>query len=204
MRTPRSHLSALPAEIRNEINRKLHDGWRFTTIRDWLFELKADRDIPHLNLKTGDPYSLIWTRSAKDLATARETCRYRISQWHRTYHRDWLNEQAQRDELTGLIDRVEQLTAAASDKGQPGSNAGGNLLIRSMLIDAVQNLRKGNMDTAQLARLATAWARLSESGVRVQDSIDLGLQTLREEIKHNPQALELFRQLRDAVKGGGK
>jgi hypothetical protein len=200
MRTPRSQLSALPAEIRHEINRKLLDGWRFTTLRDWLFDQQADRDLPHLHLKTGDPYSLLWTRSAKDLPTARETCRYRISQWHRTYHRDWLKEQAERDKFTALTDRVEQLITA-TDKSLPGANAGGNLIIRSLLLKAIVNLDKEKLDTLQLTRLATAWARLSMTSVRIQHSIDLGMETLREEIPKNPRALEAFNQLYAIVKG---
>jgi hypothetical protein len=162
VRPSRSHLAALPAHIREELHRKLHDGWPYTNVRQWLFAQIADRDIPALNLKTGDPYSLIWTRTAKDHKTAEETCRYRIAQWHRTHHLDWLQQLQLREQSTALLDRVQRLTAAANHEHRPGSLiTGGDIIIRSLVIDALKYLHSTTRDPVAIARLTQAWIRLT-------------------------------------------
>jgi hypothetical protein len=160
-RTPRSRLSALPAHVRAEVNRKLYDGWQFMTVAEWLFAQKADRDIPDLDLKTGDPFSLIWTRVASNEKSALETCRYRISRWYRTWYQDWHREEVQTGQSARLIERVQELTSTANRIDQPDSYRGGELLIRSMLIDAIEQLHDGAKDPDKLIRLAETWSRLS-------------------------------------------
>jgi hypothetical protein len=161
IRPPRSHLTALPAHIREELHRKLHDGWRFTTLRQWLFTQIADRDIPSLNLKTGDPYSLIWTRTAKDQKTAEETCRYRIGQWYRTCHQDWLDQLREREKATAVLDRLQTLTAAG-DPTRPGlDTAGADLIVRAILFDALEQAHFTAHDPDLLIRLAQTWSRFT-------------------------------------------
>lgn len=201
IRTPRSYFAFLPPDVRAEINRKLYDGCRFRTVRDWLFAQKADRDIPDLNLKAGDSYSTVWLRASKSEGSARENCLRLVAHWHRTYYLDWLKERAERDESLRLIERVEQLTSDASTKNRSATHTGGNLMIRSLLLEAIQNVRKGGHNPAELARLANAWARMSQVD---EHTIDIGFEALLEQIKANPQALEAFNNLRAVVKGTEK
>jgi hypothetical protein len=63
MRKSRSRFALMPQSIREQLNRQLDDGAQYEHIRHWLFAETADRDIPALDLKTGDPYSLVWTRT---------------------------------------------------------------------------------------------------------------------------------------------
>ena len=162
IRPSRSHLAALPAHVREELHCKLHDGWPYPVVRQWLFAQIADRDIPALNLKAGDPYSLIWTRTAKDHKTAEETCRYRIAQWHRTHHLDWLQQLERREQSNAILDRVQRLTADANHEHRPGSLiTGGDIIIRSLVIDALTHLRSTSRDPAAIARLTQAWIRLT-------------------------------------------
>ena len=161
LRTPRSRLSALPAHVRAEINRKLYDGWQFETVAEWLFAQKADRDIPDLDLKTGDPFALIWTRHARNEKTALETCRYRISRWYRTWYRDWLRDEVETSQSARVLDRVGQFADHANEVNPHKFRRGGELLIRSILIDAIEQVRDGAKDPDKLIRLAETWSRLS-------------------------------------------
>lgn len=197
-------IGKLPEPVRIEINRKIRDGWQYRTITSWLFAQTAEQDIPDLNLKTGEPYSLVWTRNAKYTTRAHVRCVGNLCKWFKHHYPEWLLHEAQKEESIRLVERIEDLTSAASDKAQPGSSTGGTLLIRSLLLDAINKARTGNSDPDDLARLANAWARVNEGGFRVQGSIDLALQSLRDEIKANPEALEAFNKLRGAVKKSTK
>jgi hypothetical protein len=160
MSSRRSYIARLPADIREQINLKLYDGWQFQTIADWLFQQTADRDIPDLNLKTGDSYSLVWTRAAKDDKTAHETCRYRIARWYRTHYPDWLQKTVETSQAFRIFDRTEQLSAAAHDKVARGSLHGADVVIRALLLDAITKLREKDSDPDQLIELVNAWAKL--------------------------------------------
>ncbi|MGA2139244.1 MAG: hypothetical protein ABSH14_10320 [Verrucomicrobiia bacterium] len=160
LRTPRSNLAALPAHVREELHRKLHDGWRFIPLRQWLFAQIADRDIPALNLKTGDPYSLIWTRTAKDQKTAEETCRYRIGQWYRIHHQAWLDQLHDREKSTAVLDHLQRLNDAR-DPTRPGlDTAGADLIVRAILFDALEQAHFTAHDPNLLIRLAQTWSRM--------------------------------------------
>jgi hypothetical protein len=160
MSSRRSCIARLPAHIREEINQKLYDGWQFQTIGDWLFDQIADRDIPDLNLKTGEPYSLVWTRLGRNAKTARETCRYRISRWYYTHYPDWLREHVQTGQAIRIFDRTQELASSAKKKVQPGSVQGANVLIRAMLLDTIANLRDNNKDPDKIIELVNAWAKI--------------------------------------------
>jgi hypothetical protein len=196
MRKSRSRFALFPQPIRNGINLKLDDGWPYERIRDWLFAQTADRDIPALDLKTGDPYSLIWTRTTTDEKIIIRNFGIALSNWYHTHYPAWRDEQAWRDESLHLVESVDKLTAAASTQNRSASHLGGNLLIRSLLLDALRTTRKGSNNPDQLARLAHAWARVSQVD---EHTIDIGISALAEELNANPKAVELFRQLRDVV-----
>ncbi|HUJ70906.1 MAG TPA: hypothetical protein VLZ30_01590 [Verrucomicrobiae bacterium] len=200
MRRPISKLGALPPVVRDEINRKLSDGVRFTTITNWLFDQIADRDVVDLNLKAGESYSLAWTRDAKDYQQAFCTCRISISTWFRTHYQTWAANEEARKHTSDLIERAEKLTSTADGQEAVCSTEGGMLLVRSLLIDAIVQASQGKYNHSDIARLANAWARTSESGARLQGSIDVGLDALRNGLKDNPEAHDLFRKLRAALK----
>jgi hypothetical protein len=201
----------LPHAIREEINHNLREGMRFDTVCQWLFGKRVASDVPHLRLKAGDFYSLLWMRDCKNERIARSACQQSISRWFKTDYREWVKDLADRDESIRLLERVEQLSAAATERGQPDSRMGGNFLIRSMLFDAIQHSRNHDDDPAALARLANAWARMNQTAtgietleLRKQEAIDLGLQALLDEAKGNPEAIKQFNKFHDLVKRSPK
>ncbi len=198
MRKSRSRFALFPQPIRNGINLKLDDGWPYERIREWLFAQTADRDIPALDLKTGDSYSLVWTRTTPDEGLIIRNFGVALSSWYHTHYPQWRNEQADRDEELLLIERIDELTAAATSQNRAATHMGGNLLIRSLILEAI---RKGRDKPDQLARLANAWVRLSQVD---EHTIDIGLAAVTEEIKSNPKAVELFNQLWAVVKAAEK
>ncbi len=157
---PKGKIASLPATLRHEINLKVQDGWQFRTIVRWLFAQTVDRDIPDLDLKTGDSCSLIWTRLAKSPAVAEDNCRSSLSRWIRAYHQYWLWEEVEKSKSIRLIERMEQLGTIAGEKQHGNSRRGGALPIRSMLINAIENVRQNNNDPDQLIRLAQAWSNM--------------------------------------------
>ena len=194
MRKSRSRFALLPHPLRTALNQKLDDGWQYEQIRHWLFAEKADRDIPALDLKAGDPYSLIWTRTTPDEKIIIRNFGVALSAWYHAHCPRWRAEQAERDDDLCIIESVDDLTAAASSENPAATHTGGNLLIRSLILEAIRK-RKENPD--QLARLANAWARLSRTD---EHTIDIGLEALLQELKANPKAIEFFRQMRAAAK----
>jgi hypothetical protein len=205
MRRPSGKIAMLPEAVRAEINRKIGDGWQYRTITDWLFAQRAEQDIPDLKVKTGDLYALAWTRDHHQKGSARDACVFALHAWFKKRYPVWLKEEMERDQAVRLVEQMEQLSRVAGEKAQPGSSAGGNLIIRSLLMEAIRALcRSGEKHPAHLARLANAWARMNDTGVRGQRALDSGLQALRDEIKGNPKALELFNKLYSATKVGVK
>jgi hypothetical protein len=204
VRKTRSKIGLLPEKMREQINIKLRDGWQYNTIAEWLFVEHAAVGVPDLGLKAGDSYSLAWGGRASSAAVVKHRCEQSVGRWYQARYPEWLKKQERHDESIRLLEHVEHLSSAASEKTQPDSSVGGNCLIRSLLFETIQSIHKEGNDSAEIARLANAWARLNDSNARVQDSIDTGLQTLRDEIKTNPEALELFNKLYATVKRSAK
>jgi hypothetical protein len=201
MRKSRSRFALLPQPVRDELNRKLDDGWQYEQIRHWLFAEKADRDIPALDLKTGDPFSLIWTRTTPDEKFIIRNFGVALSSWYHTHFPRWREEQAERDESLRLIESVDRLTTAATSPRRAATHLGGNLLLRAVLLDAVRHVRKDDNAPTQLARLAHAWARLSQTD---EHNLDIGKEALVAEINANPEALAHARQMFAAVDAAKK
>ena len=180
------------------------------TIREWLFSQTATQDVPDLDLKTGDSYSLAWTRQPP---ASRGNKRFEecLLRWFQGGYRLWLVEDANRTETLDLIDRVEDLTAEAAKRGQPEARTGGNVLIRSVLIDTLNTVRSGDKDPVRIAQLANAWSSLGRVAdhadqlkLSAQEVTDLGLAALKDQIKANPEALKLFNELYDKVTASPK
>ena len=200
----RSKIGLLPEEMRDQVNHKLRNGWQYNTIAEWLFAQHAAVGVPDLGLKAGDSYALAWGGRTKSEAVVKHRCEQSVGRWYQARYPEWLKQQERHDESIRLLEHVEHLSSVASQKTQPDSSIGGNSLIRSLLFETIQSIGKDSKDPAEIARLANAWARLNDSNARVQDSIDTGLQTLRDEIKTNPEALELFNKLYATVKRTAK
>ncbi len=201
----------LPEEVRGEINKKLRKGWRYPTIIRWLFAQKATEEIPDLNLKEGEPYSLAWRRNCKNAEAAQRQCKKGLSIWFNTYYREWLREEVSQDKSIRVLKEMQELSSVASETAQPGAEIGGNMLIQSMLLDTIKLFHEESTDPTELAQLANAWARLNQTAtenekikLRTQASLDAGLEALKAEITKDPETVELFKKLHDIVKGSRK
>ena len=206
-----NRIARLPYAVRSEINRYLRDGWKLATVSDWIFNQKAPEDIPDLGLRAGDAYALTWQRRSSSSRRAKLNCKDSLLRWFRTGYRLWLVEEADRDESMELVERVEKLSAAAVKKAQPESRSGGNILVRSLLFDAINSVRAGSKDPAHMAQLANAWSSLDRSATNGEKlklssrkAVDTGLEALKEQIKVNPEALELFNKLFDTLTASPK
>jgi len=199
-------IARLPLEIRDQINVRLSEGWKLATLADWLFEQRVKADVPDLNLKAGDPCSLAWTRGAKTESMARLLCRVHLSRWLKSGYTDWEKKETESDIRIRVVERSEQLSQEASTKAKPGAIEGGNLIVRSLLMDAIDKVCGEKGDPEDIARLASAWARTSQAGteieklkLRTRSSIEAGLQALYEEMKDNPAAVAQFQKLRELL-----
>jgi hypothetical protein len=208
MPKPRSKISALPSAVRTAINLKLQEGWRLVSIAEWLMPQTAPVDIPDLQLKAGEPYSLLWSRDADQSITPQRLCERALSRWYTTAYPRWLHDQAEREEFLGLVERAEQLGAAVPGPDQSNPSDGTNRLIRSLLFEAITKVRKNENNSADIARLTHAWARLHHASneseqlkLRTQNVIDAGLQAMYDECKGNPKAIAAFYTFHDLVKG---
>ena len=77
MRKTTSRIARLTETVRTEINQKLEESWPYKMIREWLFGQTAGRDVPALELKAGDSYSLVWARGTKTAEHAVDACEHR-------------------------------------------------------------------------------------------------------------------------------
>jgi hypothetical protein len=208
MRKTTSRIARLPETVRTEINQKMEEGWPYKMIREWLFGQTAGQDIPALELKAGDSYSVVWARTTKSAEHAADACEQALSDWYCKRFPDWVKQKAaQKEESVGLVDRVERLSREAGEHAVPGASGGGNLIIRSLLLEAMETVCQKDKNPQEIARLAQAWARMSDAGVemeklnlRTKEAVDVGLEALYEEAKQWPEAIEAFERFRDVVK----
>jgi len=210
-RKSRCKFAMLPATIRAEVNQRLRDGWYYATIVSWLFDQKVEQEIPDLKLAPGDTYSRAWTRTAKSKEMAYILCKTSLATWFRTGYSDWLKNEIREDKTIRVLKEMEGLSSVANENAEPESKEGGNLLIRSLLLDTIKLIHEEKSDPDELAQLANAWARLNDAStegeklkLRTQETIDAGLKAISEEIEGNPEAREIFTKLRDVVKGPAK
>jgi hypothetical protein len=215
--------------MREEINRKMDSGWAYRLIRKWLFEQVAEGDVPALELVKGDSYSLAWLRAAKSTEHAWHHCELALGNWFRGQHQLWLKQQVQGSESMRVVKRAGRLTQAASSRvaSSQGSGAGvvtggerertegeadaisiegGNVMMRSVLIDAVETVQGGSKDPKDIAQLANAWARLNQGHLeaeklqlKTEDAHQVALDEVGKDIRHNPEAMELFVKLREVM-----
>jgi len=206
-----SKIGTLPLVVRTKINLKLRDGCRYRTIVRWLFAQKAKDDIPDLNLKAGESFSLPWLRASKTAQCAEDNCKQGLTLWFDTHYREWLRDEVSQDKPIRVLKEMHELSSVARETGQPEDAVGGNMLIQSMLLDTIKLLHEDKKDPTELAQLANAWARLNQTAgenekikLRTQASIDAGLEALKSEITKDPETVALFKKLHDIVKGSRK
>jgi hypothetical protein len=216
MRKTTSRIARLPETVRTEINQKLDEGWPYKMIREWLFGQTAGQDIPALELKAGDSYAVVWARGTKTPEHAADACEQALSNWYGKQFPGWVKErkELEKDKAVRLVERVDEIGRAVGEKVADGTSGGANLVIRSLLFEAMSNARQGQSDPKEIARLAQAWARVSDAGVEVEkmnlktkEAVDVGLEALYEDVKQWPEAVEAWQNFYDVVKrleAGGK
>jgi hypothetical protein len=233
MRRSTSRVGKLPAEVLEQVNEKLYEGWGYPLVRKWLFEEVAEVDVPALGLVKGEKFGLVWLRSAKSAGNAGHFCELAVGNWFRGWHSQWVREKLRRGDSMKTIKRAAALTEAAAEesgieprsqnRGETASDtvSGGDIIMRSVLIDAIStiggpaSLRDaaggGRCDRREIAQLANAWARLNQGDVeaeklklKTQSAFELACEGLGKEIKDNPEALALFYKMRDVMAAGKK
>ncbi|HTS16132.1 MAG TPA: hypothetical protein VMP11_01015 [Verrucomicrobiae bacterium] len=216
-RKSRSRFALLPQSLRDQLNRHLDDGWQYEQIREWLFALTTDHDIPGLGLKAGEPYSLAWTRSTPDQHKTVDQQKLvrnfgvALSAWYHSHFQHWRDEQSKRDR-EGCLRIVRSTDDLAATVGQtepsPETTAGAQHLVNSLLLDALGKTSKAeNPNPADLSRLAHAWARVNQTTLAAkrldlvtEKTTDLALGALYEEMKNNPRAMAAFQQFSAVIK----
>jgi hypothetical protein len=229
MRRSTSRIGKLPKAILEEVNEKLAAGWEYGRVRRWLFELVAEEDVPALGLLKGEKFSQVWVRAAKSASNAGHFCELALGNWFRGWHQQWARQKLLRGETIKTIKKAAVLTREAaalesdnrpamqreetasdtvsgseqseSQNGDPTID-GGNVLMRSVLIDAVEKVQSGSKDAKDIAQLANSWARLNQEHreteklkLKTEDALKAGLRAVKQEIMANPEALELFHKM---------
>jgi hypothetical protein len=162
-------------------------------------------------LKTGDPYSLAWTRTNPDEEKLIRNFGVALSSWYHTHFQQWREEQNKRvrEGYLRIVKSADDLAATVGTTApSPAATTGAQRLISSLLLDVLGKTSKiDNPNPADLSRLAHAWARMNQSTLATQrhhltteKTIDLALKALYNEIKDNPKAMEAFHHFYAAVK----
>jgi len=112
-----------------------------------------------------------------------------------------------------VLGRGDQRTTGeeATDEGEGISVEGGNVLMRSVLIDAVETVQAGSKDAKDIAQLANAWARLNAGKMeeeklklRTEDARQAAFDEIGRDVRGNPEAMVLFEKLRAVMTAGKK
>jgi hypothetical protein len=121
-----------------------------------------------------------------------------------------------------LVKRAAALTRAAVEVGEENENdtpregtrptteteiEGGNVMMRSVLIDAISTIRGGSNDPKDIAQLANAWARLTQGHLeaeklqlKTETKLQMAFEELSTDLRNNAEAKELFDKLFVVVK----
>ena len=169
----------------------MDEGWPYKMIREWLFGQTASEGIPALELKAGDSYSVVWSRTAKSAEHAGDACEQALSNWYCKRYAEWVKERKELERTTrfGWWNGWRRLAGRSGRRwwrDERGRESG----IRSLLFEAISNAHEGQSDPKEIARLAQAWARVSDAGVEVekmnlrkQGGDRVGLDALYEEVQ---------------------
>ncbi len=153
-RCPTGNIAALPLEIRTGINLRLRDGWQLDKLAEWMF-------TKHKLAAKWMPKG-VKGRQARD--QARRLCSQELVRWFNGPYREWINTEAVRDKFVRMVDRVEELAGMSGE-------AGPSLVVRSLLLEMLENLRNDSRDAAGVARLADSFTKLT-LGTRAADAND--------------------------------
>jgi hypothetical protein len=226
MRRSTSRIGKLPGEVLEEVNEKLYAGWEYPQVRRWLFEEVAGVDVPALGLVKGEKFAEVWLRAAKTAGNAGHFCELALGTWYRSRHPVWVREKLRRGESMRMVRRAGVLTrsvyaesfdatgspnrkdvdgtqeAAAENDGAGISVSGGDVIMRSVLIDAISSVEEGGKDRREIAQLANAWARLNAGKMeeeklklKTQSKLEMAFNELGKDLRNDPEAKELFDKL---------
>jgi len=178
-RCPTGTIHALPLEVRTQINVKLRDGWPLLHIAKWLFE---KRRLSRCWLPEG-------LRGPEAREHALHVCCSDLARWFRGPYRSWIDTETGRDEYVRLVEKVEQQGDAARGGQRDGADTGTALIVRSILLEALEKIRNGSEDVSDVVRLANSFARLTLGG-RAADAADRKIELLERKLERVGRVVE--------------
>jgi hypothetical protein len=98
MKTRNGKIARLPKEIREQLNRRLENGWRGARLVKWLNELPQVKDIMREEFH-GHPIA-----------------EQNLSQWRDGGYADWLRHQGTQEQLRWVVERSEDVDAAEGNE----------------------------------------------------------------------------------------
>ena len=100
MKTRTGKIARLPKSIRDELNRRLEDGWQNIKLVDWLNELPAVREI------------LLEQFHAEPITEPN------LSRWKEGGYQDWLRHRESQEQLRWVIERGEDVQSQGGDSAE--------------------------------------------------------------------------------------
>lgn len=105
------------------------------------------------------------------------------------------------------MERRGQETGAERPEGEEAiSVEGGDVLMRSVLIDAISTMKDEDRDRREISQLASAWAKLNETTMaaeklrlKTDEALTTGLRAVKDELKALPEAMELFEKMVEVI-----
>ena len=94
MKTRHGKIARLPKEIREQLNRRLENGWRGARLVNWLNELPQVKE------------------SLREEFHGRAINEQNLSQWREGGYADWLRHQGTQDQIRWVVERSEDVGAA--------------------------------------------------------------------------------------------
>src|SRR5882724_8067935 len=94
MKTRLGKIARLPKEIREQLNRRIENGWRGARLVNWLNELPQVKE------------------SLREEFHGRAINEQNLSQWREGGYADWLRHQGTQDQIRWVVERSEDVGAA--------------------------------------------------------------------------------------------
>src|SRR4051812_7060114 len=98
MKTRHGKVARLPKEVREQLNRRLENGWRGAKLVKWLNELPEVKEVLRTEFN-GRPIS-----------------EQNLSQWRDGGYADWLRHQGTKEQIRWAVERSEDVDEAEGDE----------------------------------------------------------------------------------------
>ena len=98
MKTRNGKIARLPKEVREQLNRRLENGWRGTRLVKWLNELPEVREV------------------LREEFYGRAITPQNLSEWREGGYADWLRHQDSREGMRWMLERAEDLEKGSGDE----------------------------------------------------------------------------------------